>query len=77
MKSKATSTCGVSPYNLNQLKEVISTPLSKVFSYCLKECTMIPEWLKSKIFFIHEDVDTNEPTNYRIIAIQNAFLKVF
>ena len=35
MKSRATSTYSVSPYNLNQLKDVISTPLSKVFSYCL------------------------------------------
>jgi len=38
---------------------------------------MIPEWLESKIFFIHKDGDKNDPSNYRTIAIQNAFLKVF
>jgi len=76
-RSKATSTIGISPYALKLMVNQISPHLAYIFNKCLTTVKFPLEWLESKVFFIHKKGPTNNPNNFRSIAIQNPFLKTF
>ena len=76
-KSKAVSQSNLSPFLLRRFRNVLSTPLASFFSQCLNKSYFPVQWLESILFFIHKKGDSKDPNNYRSIAIQNPFLKVF
>lgn len=78
LKSKAPSAFGShSPLTLKLLSSTISPLLLTIFNQALSSGTFPITWLESVLFFLHKKGSKTEPSNYRTIAVQNPFLKVF
>jgi len=76
-KSSAPSTLGVSPVDLKNVKDKLISPLSSVFTWCVKNATFPNEWLESSLFFLYKKGSRSDPNNFRTINVQNPFLKCF
>ncbi|KAG1670844.1 putative RNA-directed DNA polymerase from transposon BS [Nymphon striatum] len=77
-RSRACSISGyLSPHSLKLLLPGIAPILHILFNHFLVNSTFPSCWLETIFFFLHKKGDRNEPSNYRTIAIENPFLKVF
>ncbi|KAG1656242.1 Fumarylacetoacetate hydrolase domain-containing protein 2 [Nymphon striatum] len=77
-RSRACSISGyLSPHSLKLLLPGIAPILHILFNHFLVNSTFPSCWLEAIFFFLHKKGDRNEPSNYRTIAIENPFLKVF
>jgi hypothetical protein len=79
-KSKAGSSYAhgsLSPFSLKLLSPTMIPILQRVFNHSLATSTFPSSWLESTLFFLYKKGDHSVPSNYRTIAIENPFLKVF
>ncbi|KAG1712185.1 Chorion peroxidase [Nymphon striatum] len=78
VKSKAPSaTDCLSPHTLKLLHLDIAPLLLRIFNYALSTGYFPECWLETVLFFLHKNGSKSDPSNYRTIAIENPFLKVF
>ncbi|KAG1663852.1 WD repeat domain-containing protein 83 [Nymphon striatum] len=78
VKSKAPSATGcLSPHTLKLLHLDIAPLLLRIFNYALSTGYFPECWLETVLFFLHKKGSKSDPSNYRTIAIENPFLKVF
>lgn len=78
LRSKAKSNYrALSPIGLRLLSPSILPVLQRVFNLCLSSSSFPSSWLESTMFFLYKKGDRSLPSNYRTIAIENPFLKVF
>ncbi|KAG1673369.1 Relaxin receptor 2 [Nymphon striatum] len=78
VKSKAPSATGcLSPHTLKLLHLDIAPLLLRIFNYALSTGYFPECWLETVLFFLHKNGSKSDPSNYRTIAIENPFLKVF
>lgn len=78
LRSKAPSAFGPhSPFSLKLIAPSIAPLLLTIFNHALSTATFPSTWLETVMFFLHKKGDRSLPSNYRTIAIQNPFLKVF
>lgn len=75
--SKAARLRGYSPWHLKTLWKWIAGSLRQIYSACLATSTFPSLGLNSTLFFLNKQGDRSDPRNYRIIAIQDPFLKFF
>ena len=75
--SKAVGLNGVSPFNLKEMGEILAPLLAKIFSSLLEGDSIPIAWLTSVFFFLHKKGSLSDPNNYRSLAIEDPFLKVF
>ena len=76
-KSKAIGMSGVSPHDLKLLSPELCPILTKIFNESICSGNLPDDWLSSILFFLHKKESYTDPVNYRSIAIEDAFLKVF
>ena len=77
-KSKAKDLCGISPVDLKSLAAPLSEWLCPIFNDILSGKTQFPSfWLNSLFFFLHKKGVSDNPSNYRSLAIESPFLKIF
>jgi hypothetical protein len=78
LKSKACSASGAySPYSLKLLGPAVVPLLVRIYNECFVSHTFPTSWLETVLFFLHKKGVRTNPGNYRTIAIENPFLKVF
>ena len=77
MRSSAASFLGLSPVDLKNIASLIILPLTKIYNEVLNVGLFPSNWLESILFFLHKGGEKSRVDNYRSIAIENAFLKVF
>ena len=76
--SKAPGIEKISPAHLKIVSEDLAPLLVPVFNYVLTTSQNFPSsWLSSMFFFLHKKGSFLDPSNYRSLAIENPFLKVF
>ena len=77
LKSKASGKDGFSPFNLRQMASHLAPLLVTTFNRILDLQLFPSEWLDSCLFFLFKKGEKSDPNNYRSIALENPFLKVF
>ena len=76
--SRAPGMSGVSPNHLKLLREELTPLLTHLFNEIISKRGSFPEtWLQTMFFFIHKKGSFSDPSNYRSLAIEDPFLKVF
>jgi hypothetical protein len=76
--SRAPSIEGYSPTNLKNLSNELAPLLVPIYNVVMIETHKFPySWLSSMFFFLHKKGSYLDPSNYRSLAIENPFLKVF
>jgi hypothetical protein len=76
--SRATGLSGVSPNHLKLLRDELTPVLTHLFNEILSERGDFPDsWLQTMFFFLHKKGSFSDPSNYRSLAIEDPFLKVF
>lgn len=76
-KSKASSLSGLSPMDIKAVSDSITPLLTSIYDYCLNTSTFFSKWLNASFFFIFKKGSKSDPNNYRSIAVQDPFLKIF
>ena len=77
-KSSAPSLEHFSPANCKTLDDQLAPFLLKIFNAILNGEIEFPSaWLSSVFFFLHKKGSMTDPSNYRSLAIENPFLKIF
>ena len=77
-KSLAPSLEYFSPANCRTLDDHLAPFLLKIFNAILNgEIEFPTAWLSSVFFFLHKKGSMTDPSNYRSLAIENPFLKIF
>lgn len=77
-KSKAKALSGLSPCDLKPIAIPLATFLKPVFNDIMAMKVEFPEiWLDTVMFYLHKKGPTNNPSNYRSLAIENPLLKIF
>ena len=76
--SKALGFNDISPVNLKALASELTPLLTRIFNHILTEKGRFPHpWLNTVLFFLHKKGSFKDPGNYRSLAIEDPFLKVF
>ena len=76
--SKAVGFNEVSPTNLKSLANELTPLLTRIFNHIFTECGRFPQsWLTSIFFFLYKKGSPLDPGNYRSLAIEDPFLKIF
>jgi hypothetical protein len=75
--SAAVGLNGVSPLNLKGMSDLLAPLLAKVYTSFLTGNSIPAAWLSSVFFFLHKKGSMSDPNNYRSLAIEDPFLKVF
>jgi hypothetical protein len=77
-KSKAKALSNVSPADLKGLAPPLAKWLTPIFNEILCGNMEFPSiWLDTVFFFLHKKGPVADPSNYRSLAIENPFLKIF
>jgi hypothetical protein len=76
-RSKAAGYSGVSPSNLRELHPLLTPILTKLFNEFLQTKSFPKTWMSTLFFFLHKKGSFDDPNNYRSLAIEEPFLKVF
>ena len=76
--SKAPGLSGISPNHLKLLRDELTPLLTRLFNQLLTGQGNFPEaWMQTMFFFLHKKGSFADPSNYRSLAIEDPFLKVF
>jgi hypothetical protein len=77
--SRAPGLSGVSPNHLKLLRDELTPLLTHLFNKIIcDDHSNFPEaWMQTMFFFIHKKGSFSDPSNYRSLAIEEPFLKVF
>ena len=76
--SKAPGVSSVSPAHLKALSTELAPLLTPIYNKILLEAERCPErWMETMFFFLHKKGSFSDPSNYRSLAIEDPFLKVF
>ena len=77
-KSSAKGQNNISPKDIACLSEEITPFLHIIFNYFFKHPDLFPDcWLSTVFFFLHKKGSFTDPSNFRSLAIEDPFLKIF
>ena len=76
-KSKSQASSSYTSRDLNQFSLELAPLLTSIFNFSLETGTFPSQWLESVLIFLYKKGSRDDPNNYRTIALENPFLKVF
>lgn len=76
--SKAPGLNNISPVDCKKVGTNLAPFLQLIYNDVITSQIKFPfDWLSSVFFFLHKKGNTRDPSNYRSIAVENPFLKIF